>query len=96
MTLQTLRPEVAATESAETNVEGRMHFPASVRAREVYTSVERIRFTPLRVMARAARGPLAFWGLRAYFMACQLLAKKEAPYQNRIITVCVEPSEDVG
>jgi hypothetical protein len=79
-------------------------FIFSLRGVVVYTSVERIHFSPLRVDGSRSRAGHCYLGREGYGQQAQLTASKTdrrkavraTPYQNRINTVGVEPSKDVG
>ena len=71
-------------------------FAFPLRGREVYTSVERIHYSPLWVDGSRGDAGHSLLGLRAYYMArWQQTVKGGAPYQNRITITSVEPSEDI-
>ena len=97
MTLETPAPLESAIGSAEANGRDWNAFsPSLPDLGRGILPLREFNFHPLGSWLAQQRGPLLFWGLRAYFRACRQWAKEEVPYQNRIITVCVEPSEDVG
>ena len=97
MNRETVGPQFSAIGSAETNGRGWNALSASLPEDGRCTlPLREFNFHPLGSMARAGTRAICFLGLRANLWLAGSSRKKEVPYQNRIITVCVEPSEDVG